>query len=79
MNEDELRQACKVTRQRMNRCVNIDDTINVLLAFARRMQAAGVQMAGKELEKKSEDWDYHDGINNYLDWCEAEAKRMEGK
>ena len=68
MNEDELRQACVKWLDDVEYFPDPSD----VEAFARRMQAVGVKRVIAESNP-------YDNVNDLMDWCEAEATRLEGE
>lgn len=76
MNNEALRQACEEFSSHWLLCASERQELE---AFARQMQAVGVRSAKEEMARldRCTEMTYSDAVDQLMDWCDAEAKRLE--
>ena len=82
--DDKLRKQC-VEWLRFNSPIkllatgaSLSEDIDSLMSLCKRMQAVGLMEAKNRLATVSQDWDYIVGIDEFLEWCESQARERQG-
>lgn len=88
MTDDQVRQACEAVINSLDDQITIwnygdeatlnkTQSCNILMAFAKRMQAVGAKSVVEQLDTKLHWYHYENSVQAIRDWCEAEAARLE--